>query len=286
MLVGVRFTKVGKIYNFDTGDMEDIHPGDGVIVETARGLQLGWIAVLAIDAKPAEKDEIKLISRKATPQDLVQRQIWETKEEAVTDQCRSKIRDLHLSGVKIVGSEFSFDGSRLIVMYNSDSDEKVDMKAVRQDLQRNYNNVQIEIRQVGPRDMAKCLGGMGACGLENRCCSQFLTDFSSISIRMAKEQGISLTPGEITGMCGRLRCCLFYEYDQYLAAKMDLPRRKQMVNTPEGVGKVIDLAPLRDSVFVELRQDGTKEFHKNDISPYVESEKKEQGNQADKNSSQ
>lgn len=273
MLTGIRFAKVGKIYNFDARNVPPLNVGDGVIVETARGLQLGWVAVTGDQVRIVENEEVKKVVRKATPQDLVTRQMWEAKEASVTEQCRNKVKESGISGVKIVDAEFSFDGSRVIILYNSESDEKVDLKVIKQDVQKSYSNVQIELRQVGPRDMAKCLGGMGACGLENRCCSQFLTDFSSISIRMAKEQGISLTPGEITGMCGRLRCCLFYEYDQYIAAKMELPKRKQLVSTPDGIGKVIDLAPLRQGVVVELREKGIKEYHKDEISPYAENEK-------------
>ena len=108
------------------------------------------------------------------------------------------------------------------------------------------------MRQIGPRDVAKFLGGMGACGLETRCCSKFLTEFSPISIKMAKEQGISLTPTEITGMCGRLRCCLIYEYEQYVAARKELPKRGKRVVTPDGEGKVLDTYPLRNVVQVEL----------------------------------
>ncbi len=112
---------------------------------------------------------------------------------------------------------------------------------------------------IGPRDVGKgVVGGMGACGLETRCCSKFLTDFSSISIRMAKEQGISLTPAEITGMCGRLRCCLFYEYDQYVEARQGMPKRNKRVMTPDGEGKVIDIIPLQGKVVVFLGEKATE----------------------------
>ncbi len=111
------------------------------------------------------------------------------------------------------------------------------------------------MRQIGPRDVAKIIGGMGACGLETRCCSKFLTDFSPISIKMAKAQGISLTPSEITGMCGRLRCCLIYEYEQYVKARKTLPKRKKRVVTPNGEGMVIDVAPLSGMVTVKLEGD-------------------------------
>jgi len=110
----------------------------------------------------------------------------------------------------------------------------------------------VELRIVGPRDVAKMLCGMGACGIESRCCSRFLSEFSSISIRMAKEQGISLTPTEITGMCGRLRCCLIYEYEMYVQARQGLPKRNKRVITPKGEGKVLDVSPIRQAVYVEL----------------------------------
>jgi cell fate regulator YaaT (PSP1 superfamily) len=116
------------------------------------------------------------------------------------------------------------------------------------------------MRQIGPRDVAKIIGGMGACGLETRCCSQFLTDFSPISIKMAKEQGISLTPNEITGMCGRLRCCLIYEYDQYVEARKNLPKRNKRVVTPRGEGKVVDVLPMNNKVIVLLEGEEGKRF--------------------------
>ena len=128
------------------------------------------------------------------------------------------------------------------------------------------------MRQIGPRDVAKIIGGMGACGMESRCCSIFLTEFSPISIKMAKEQGISLTPSEITGMCGRLRCCLIYEYQQYVEARKTLPKRKKRVITPQGEGKVIDTYPLKDSVLVEVEGIGREEFGRLDIQPWDEFE--------------
>jgi cell fate regulator YaaT (PSP1 superfamily) len=121
---------------------------------------------------------------------------------------------------------------------------------------------------IGPRDVAKYLGGMGACGLETRCCSKFLTDFSPISIKMAKEQGISLTPTEITGMCGRLRCCLVYEYEQYMEARKGLPKRGKRVMTPIGPGKVSDVIPLRQVLLVELDQGIRREFNNDEIRPW------------------
>ena len=132
-------------------------------------------------------------------------------------------------------------------------------------MQRTFQPSQVEMRQIGPRDVAKMMCGMGACGLENRCCSQFLCEFSSISIRMAKEQGISLTPTEITGMCGRLRCCLIYEYEQYTQARSLLPKKNRRVMTPAGEGRVLDQIPLRDAVYVVLMDDIRREFKRSEI---------------------
>ena len=265
MIAGIRFTKVGKIYHFDLANNQDVRIGDALVVDTARGIQLGWIAELLENYEAKEGEEIKPVLRIATAQDLVQRQDWKSREEAINEFCRAKIRDLRLSGVKIVDSEFSLDGNRLVILYNIENDEKIDLKVIRQEVQRTYSGTQIELRQIGPRDMAKCMGGMGACGLENRCCSSFLCDFSSISIRMAKEQGISLTPGEITGICGRLRCCLSYEYETYIEARMGLPKRKKMVKTPDGIGKVIDVAPLSKMIYVSLPEIGMRSYHTDDL---------------------
>ncbi len=150
MLAGIRFSKVGKIYHFNTGELDDLNQGDAVIVETVRGMQLGWVVIVGDALKTPENEELKTITRKATPQDLVQRQMWKAKEESIVEQCRVKVKDLRLSGVKIVDAEFSFDGSRLTILYNTEGEEKVDLKNVRQDVQRTFGNTQIELRQIVP----------------------------------------------------------------------------------------------------------------------------------------
>ncbi len=157
-------------------------------------------------------------------------------------------------------------------MFSSETEDKADLKSLRHDMQKQFQSSQVEMRQIGPRDVAKMLGGMGACGLETRCCSKFLTEFSPISIKMAKEQGISLTPQEITGMCGRLRCCLVYEYEQYAAARKELPKRNKHVATPQGEGKVVDVSPLLMTVRVEFPEGVTREFSRDEIEPWDELE--------------
>jgi cell fate regulator YaaT (PSP1 superfamily) len=271
-IVGVRFSKVGKIYHFDASNIPGLGSGDYVVVETSRGWQLGQVMQIVTEDKPPAEGVLKPIDRRATPRDLLMRQMWQAKEAEVVVNSRARISEQKLSGIKIVAAEYSFDGSRLAVMYSSDTEEKIDVKPLRQDLQKLYNNTQLELRQIGPRDVAKLLGGMGACGLETRCCSRFLTEFSSISIRMAKEQGISLTPSEITGMCGRLRCCLIYEYEQYVSARQQLPKRNKRVLTPQGEGRVVDVQPLREVIIVEIVDVGIREFSKEEVEPLDELE--------------
>jgi len=271
-IVGVRFSKVGKVYHFDASKLENYRTGDVVIVETSRGWQLGEIVARIQDPTPPPEGVWKVIERLATPRDLLQRQSWQEKEPEVVAVARERAKDLRLNGIKIISAEYSYDGSRLSIFFSSDSEDKAELRSLRPDMQRNFAPAQVDIRQIGPRDVAKYLGGMGACGMETRCCSMFITEFSSISIRMAKEQGISLTPTEITGMCGRLRCCLIYEYETYVEAKKHLPKKNKRVITPKGEGKVVDLMPLRDVVVVEIQELGRLEFHVDELKPAEEYE--------------
>jgi len=279
-IVGVRFQKIGKVYHFDASSLRGLKPGDFVVVETSRGRQLGQV-ILSIDRpRPPPEGGWKSIQRKATPQDLLIRQSWQQKEVEAMINCRAAMSSLKIPGVKIVAAEYSFDGSRLSFLYSTETEEKVDLKSLRKSMQRTYPHVQVEMHQIGPRDVAKILGGMGACGLENRCCAMFLTEFSPISIKMAKEQGISLTPSEITGMCGRLRCCLVYEYEQYVEARKQLPKRGKRVVTPRGEGKVIDIFPIKGAVLVEFDTGVSHEFINEEVQPLDELEALRQKSQS------
>jgi cell fate regulator YaaT (PSP1 superfamily) len=251
-IVGIRFSKVGKLYHFDATSVPDLMVGESVVVDTVRGRQIGEVIQHVENPPTPPEGTWKAIERKANPGDLLLRQTWVQKQTEAMINCRARAAELQLAGVKIVAAEYSFDGSRLALMFSTETEDKVDLKSLRKDMQKLYPQSQVEMRQIGPRDVAKLLGGMGACGLESRCCSKFLTEFSPISIKMAKEQGISLTPSEITGMCGRLRCCLIYEYEQYVAARKELPKRGKRVVTPDGEGKVLDSFPMRNVVLVEL----------------------------------
>ena len=270
-IAGIRFQKVGKIYHFNASDFPELQVGDFVIVETSRGTQLGEVANLLNDPPASRDGGWKPILRPATPRDLVLRQVWEGKEAEAVVNCRAKVNELGLSGVKTVAAEYTFDGKRLTIVYSSEGQENIDLSNLKKVMTRLYPRVHLEFRQVGPRDAAKIIGGMGACGIDERCCTRFLTEFSPISIKMAKTQGISLAPSEITGMCGRLRCCLVYEYEQYAAALKEMPRKGKRVITPSGEGKVIDLNLFKETVVVILEKNGEKEeFAREVIEPWAE----------------
>ncbi len=263
-VAGVRFSKVGKLYHFDYGAYPDLQAGDYVIVETVRGRQMGQIMGFTVP-DGGERDH-KPILRPATPRDLALRQHWEAQQDEALEICRSKAAQLGgYKDVKFVAAQYNYDGSLLMIMFTAE--DKINTGRLFGELSRLFP-AQIEIRQVGPRDVAKLLGGYGACG-ELRCCSTFLTDFSPISIKMAKVQGISLNPTEITGMCGRLRCCLVYEYEQYVQARQQLPKRNKRVGTPHGEGKVLDVYPLQDTVLV-LVEDTRHVVRREDLVPLDE----------------
>ena len=275
-IIGVRFTKIGKIYHFDSSTLPDVKKGEHVIVDTARGKHLGEVVQVLEEAPAQPEGGWKSVERRANPRDLLLQQSWQSKQTEAMINCRARASELRLRDVKIVTAEYNYDGSRLAFLFSTESEEKADLKSLKKDMSNLYPNTHVEMRQIGPRDVAKFLGGMGACGIETRCCSKFLTDFSPISIMMAKEQGISLTPNEITGMCGRLRCCLIYEYEQYVEARKTLPKRNKRVVTPKGEGKVIDVVPMSDKVMV-LIESGTDRpqsftFTREEIEPWDELE--------------
>jgi cell fate regulator YaaT (PSP1 superfamily) len=262
---------MGKLYHFDSARVEDLQIGDHVFVNTRRGREMGEVVTM-LDAPPAPPEgDWKKVERKATPRELVIRRMWQKRELEVLIDCRAKAADLELNGIKIARAEYSYDGSKLTFLYNYEGEQKIDIKELRSAMRAKLRGTRVDFRQVGTRDLAKILMGMGACGMEERCCSKFLSEFSPISIKMAKAQGISLNPQEITGMCGRLRCCLVYEYEQYLAARKELPKVKKRVVTPLGNGRVIDVMPLKQAVIVRLDDDDRRlEFLKHEIQPYEE----------------
>ena len=269
-IIGVRFMPVGKIYHFDATRVPDVHVADWVVVTTARGKQMGQVAAINPPRHVPSDGPLKSIERLATNRDLALKKYWETQEVSAMVIGREKARALDLP-LKIIKAEYTFDGQRVAFLYMLDEGvENWDIDPLRTALQPEFK-ARVELRLTGPRDAAKILGGAGACGMTERCCAKFLTEFSPVSVKMAKEQGLSLNPQDITGMCGRLRCCLIYEYEQYVEARKLLPKRNKEVNTPLGRGKVIDVLPLKDAVLVWIG-DAMHEVPRVDLQPLAELE--------------
>ncbi|MFP5116217.1 PSP1 domain-containing protein [Bacillaceae bacterium C204] len=248
-VVGVRFKKAGKIYYFDPGDLS-IEKDDFVIVETVRGVEYGK-AVIA--RKQVEEHDVvlplKKVVRIADPKDKM---IVEENKQAAKEAyevCNEKVNE-HQLDMKLVDVEYTFDRNKVIFYFTADG--RVDFRELVKDLAAIFRT-RIELRQIGVRDEAKMLGGIGPCG-RMLCCSTFLGDFDPVSIKMAKDQNLSLNPTKISGLCGRLMCCLKYENDQYESAKALLPDLGEVIETPQGKGKVVGLNILERVLQVELKE--------------------------------
>ncbi|WP_258361050.1 PSP1 domain-containing protein [Moorella sulfitireducens] len=254
-VVGVRFKKAGKIYYFDPGELE-LARGDHVIVETARGLEYGEIV---IPPRQVAEDQVvqplRPVVRRATAADTEQAHINRQKEKEAFTICREKIAE-HGLPMKLVDVEFTFDVSKIIFYFTAEG--RVDFRELVKNLAAIFRT-RIELRQIGVRDEAKTLGGLGCCG-RPVCCATFLGEFDPVSIRMAKEQNLSLNPTKISGLCGRLMCCLRYENEVYEEARRFFPPYGVMVQTPAGQGRVTGHNILKETVIVELPEQGTMEF--------------------------
>ncbi|MBI3930808.1 MAG: stage 0 sporulation family protein [Chloroflexi bacterium] len=274
-IVGVRFKRAGKVYYFDPAGI-DLEVNDYVVVETNRGLELGRVViapkqVLAGDAVKS----VKPIVRKAGPEDIDRAQEVEAKEREALDECRKLVDKLQLP-MKLLSAEYNLDGSRLTIYFSAV--ERVDFRELVREL-ANRLKVWVEMRQTGPRDEAKLIGGLGRCG-RPLCCSSFLCEFAPVSIRMAKEQNLPLNPMKISGCCGRLMCCLVYENEQYHIMKGKLPKEGQLVSTAMGVAKVIGSNPLKETVLVELESEATVELPLSEITIENEPQRRQEGKKA------
>ncbi|MED3560968.1 stage 0 sporulation family protein [Bacillus xiapuensis] len=247
-VVGVRFKKAGKIYYFDPGELE-VQKDDFVIVETVRGVEYGK-AVIA--KKTVEEHDVVLPLKKVVRiADQKDRMIVEENKQAAQEAyetCNEKVNE-HQLDMKLVDVEYTFDRNKIIFYFTADG--RVDFRELVKDLAAIFRT-RIELRQIGVRDEAKMLGGIGPCG-RMLCCSTFLGDFDPVSIKMAKDQNLSLNPTKISGLCGRLMCCLKYENDEYESAKEQLPDIGEMIVTPHGEGKVVGLNILERVLQVELK---------------------------------
>ena len=246
-VIGVRFKEVGKIYYFDPLKNK-LKNGDKVIVETARGLECGEVAM---PNKKISDEEIthplKPLIRKATENDLNRVAENRLKEVEAHRICEQKIA-AHGLKMKLVNVEYTFDNSKIIFYFTADG--RVDFRALVKDLASVFRT-RIELRQIGVRDEAKMIGGLGICG-RPFCCNRFMGEFQPVSIRMAKEQGLSLSPTKISGVCGRLMCCLKYEQEAYIDLLRRTPKVGAIVNTPEGRGLVVDNNLISGILMVKL----------------------------------
>ena len=248
-VAGIRFRKAGKVYYFDpTGVWPN--PGDPVVVETVRGVELGETVTGAREI-PDEKliAPLKKVIRIATPEDVRRGEECTAKEKDAFAIGLNKIA-AHQLEMKLVDVEYTFDGSKLVFYFTANG--RVDFRDLVKDLASVFK-MRIELRQIGVRDEAKMLGGLGACG-RSLCCGTFLSDFQPVSIRMAKDQNLSLNPTKISGQCGRLMCCLKYEQDFYEVTLKKLPRIGREIMTPDGIGTVTEIAVIREKVKVRMRQ--------------------------------
>lgn len=246
-VVGIRFREAGHIYYFTPGKAE-YHYAEKVLVETQQSKQLGVVAIPRKTVDPKDlPDDLKPILNKASDSDLEKERKNLADAKTAFATAKEKIRE-HGLEMKLIRVEYTFDRSKMIFYFTADG--RVDFRELVKDLASIFRT-RIELRQIGVRDEAKILGGIGPCGRQ-LCCSTFLGDFMPVSIKMAKDQGLSLNPTKISGLCGRLMCCLKYENDEYEAAKKELPDYGKEVITPDGKGRVVGLNLLSRIVKVRL----------------------------------
>lgn len=254
-VVGVRFKPAGKIYYFNPAEL-DIKEDDRVIVETTRGIEYAVVALIKEIGDDDFDKPLKDIVRIATKQDEEQNTENHKKEKDAFRICEEKIKKHNLE-MKLVDAEYTFDGNKLLFYFTADG--RIDFRELVKDL-ANIFRTRIELRQIGVRDEAKTVGSIGVCG-RNICCSQFMGEFVPVSIKMAKEQGLSLNPTKISGACGRLMCCLNYEQEGYEELLKNLPRTGSTVKTPAGTGKVESINVLKNKVQVRIENESGQTLH-------------------------
>lgn len=269
-VIGVRFKTAGKVYYFDPDNFE-LNIGDCVIVETARGMEFGTVTM---DPTEVSEDEIvaplKKIIRIANAEDHKQHQENVKKKERAMQLCQEKV-DKHGLVMKLIDVEYTFDNSKIIFYFTADG--RVDFRELVKDLASVFK-MRIELRQIGVRDEAKMMGGIGSCG-RALCCHSWLADFEPVSIKMAKVQNLSLNPAKISGICGRLMCCLKYENDIYMELRRGMPEAGEKIKTPDGLAKVVDTNILENKIRVRLYVDEKPaKGKKDDAAKHEEQEEK------------
>ncbi len=278
-IVGVRFRKAGKIYYFDPKGLS-LGVGEKVIVETVRGLEIGSV-VIANRMVEEEKCYMPLspVIRAATPEDIKRDEENERKEKEALKICEEKVRKRNPE-MTLIDAEYTFDNSKII--FNFVAEGRVDFRELLKDLASVFKT-RIELRQIGVRDETKAVGGLGMCG-RKVCCSQFLSEFSPVSVKMAKDQALSTNPQKISGACGKLICCLNFEQNAYEDAYKTMPRVGQQVKTPDGDGVVTESNILIEKVRVKFDRDGQvtqKVYDKKDIVFVPKAKKQPQNSSAE-----
>lgn len=272
-IIGIRFKPVGKTYYFDPLDF-DVKKDDDVIVETTRGVEIGKVVIgkKELDDETFTKP-LKSILRIATDDD--RRTVLENKEKEKEAYkiCVEKIREHNLE-MKLVEVEYGFDRSKILFYFTADG--RIDFRELVKDLATVFRT-RIELRQIGVRDESKALGSIGVCG-RSLCCSQFLDEFVPVSIKMAKEQGLSLNPSKISGACGRLMCCLKYEQDTYEELLKTTPKQGASVKTPDGNGVIETVNLLKGLVRVRFENDSEKTIKEFDVADVAPVKKQKQNN--------
>ena len=249
-VIGVRFKKAGKVYYFDPCEVWP-RPGDSVVVETARGVEFGEVVTGAREVADEQiVAPLKKVVRIATEEDIRRAEHNEKREAEAFRVCQEKVAK-HKLEMKLVSVEYTFDNSKIIFYFTANG--RVDFRELVKDLASVFK-MRIELRQIGVRDEAKMLGGLGSCG-RPICCGTFLGDFQPVSIKMAKEQNLSLNPTKISGLCGRLMCCLKYEQDYYSQTLKKLPKVGKDIVTPDGVGVLAEINAIRERVKVRIKID-------------------------------
>lgn len=261
IVVGVQFETVGKVYDFNANGYFDLTNKDYVVVDTSKGVEVAQVVNPPHVIDPSQVvGEMKNVMRKASAWDMIQRDLWKKKEQEALALCRNKVREYHLQ-MKVIRCDYNFSGGRLLIYFSSD--DRVDFRILVRDLAKIFRT-RIEMRQIGVRDEAKLLNGVGKCGRQ-LCCTSWLREFTPVSIRMAKNQQLPLNPDEISGVCGRLLCCLSYEDLYYKEQNKKMPKLGSEVVTPQGTGRVRHIHPLKESVTVMLENMALMEFKVGDL---------------------
>lgn len=254
-VVDICFRQAGPIYQSDTGGL-DLKVGKTVVVRTERGLLLAHVISEPRQVNDEElKQPLSSVVREATQKDLDKREGLRKKEKKALKKC-SELVTRHKLPMKPITAEYTLDGKNVTIFFSAEG--RVDFRAVLRSLRAKLKT-RVELRQVGVRDAAKLIGGLGKCG-RPLCCTTHIRNFDSISLKMAREQDLPLNPSKISGICDRLLCCLKYEYEQYLDVKARLPSVGESVSTPQGRGKVTEINVPREKVTVQLESEATLEF--------------------------